>query len=180
MAGSQIGARLRSAREEATLTQKEAATRAREVARDRGVALKLHAQTLSDYERGVIAKVPIGVLESLAAVYGVPVKQLLGTVGQSTNSDETRHVIQQVQRATSRYRTRLGQQAPRDELRRLYRDLDTAVRGAVEVGNTDAESYELVVEALKELIAHTDVAATMRFTDEQPAAQQKHPAPKRR
>jgi hypothetical protein len=59
------------------MSQKEAAERAREVARGRGVDLKLHSQTLSDYERGVIQKVPNTVLEVLAIVYNVPLVSLV-------------------------------------------------------------------------------------------------------
>jgi len=53
------------------MSQADAAQRARAVARERGVELNLHSQTLSDYERGKIKKIPLRVIECLAEVYGV-------------------------------------------------------------------------------------------------------------
>ena len=59
------------------MSQREAAERARAVAAARGVELELHSQTLSDYERGKIKKIPVAVVESLAEVYRVSVGFLL-------------------------------------------------------------------------------------------------------
>jgi transcriptional regulator with XRE-family HTH domain len=72
---SQIGDRLRIARGD--MSQKEAADRFRQIAAKRGFSSRLHSQTLSNYERGVIAKVPHQVIEILAEIYGVPISNLL-------------------------------------------------------------------------------------------------------
>lgn len=151
------------------MTQKEAAARARDAARIRGITLKLHTQTLSDYERGAIAKVPIHVLESLATVYGTSVSALVGASSSGAGADEAEHIVEQVQRLATRYRTRTTQGAPADELARLHRELAAAVRSGVEVGGLgDPALLDLVVDALVDLLAHSGMPLAARPRAEAP------------
>ena len=103
------------------MTQAEAAVRARAVAQRRGLRLKLHSQTISDYERGRIEKIPADVLKVLAEVYGVTAAQLMGAEPIGL--------------------TRVGRSAHghRDPLARFARPLEQFEREIIRLGAEDAE-----------------------------------------
>lgn len=83
MTRSQIGPRLKKARESAHLDQEEAARRA-----------GIHPMTLSRWERGATSKIPAEKLAILAREYGIDQALLI-----TTNYDE---LIENVSRGTSR------------------------------------------------------------------------------
>lgn len=111
------------------MTQTEAAERARAVAARRGLRLKLHSQTISDYERGTIAKVPADVLDVLAEVYGVSVGQLMSS--EPIDRDRLGH--SPVPRGTS------GTLGPAGPLSRFARPLEQFEREIIRMGAEDAE-----------------------------------------
>jgi transcriptional regulator with XRE-family HTH domain len=160
MAGSQIGDRLKAAR--GKMTQVEAARRARELAKSRGVQLRLHSQTLSDYERGEIAKVPSTVLDILSDVYGVVLIPLAAArqelsqtakVGASPSSDrEIERIVDQVRNVAARLNHRRTQGADSREILRLSDELRFHVRNSIRATSSDEDSIELVVDSLVELL----------------------------